>query len=184
MVMEQFNAAFRQLLTREDGSIDHAFYHETGTRYGLTQHDVREAGWTGAIQQLPFETARDIYYDLYWKANMLDRVDHIDPRVSFALFECAVLAGSNYMADWYANALNVLRKPHRREPLYEPLDPAGFIDLAMINAHKRLEAEEREHILVLLNCSLLIFLKSRVYKDPTYERLFLRWLQNTEFIRM
>ena len=37
-----------------------------GTNYGISGQVAREYGYDGPMEQLPLETAKAIYYDLYW----------------------------------------------------------------------------------------------------------------------
>ena len=61
------------------------------TNYGITKAKARECGYKGKMCNLPYETAKQIYYNEYWKKTNANNI--IQFNISFLLFDFAVNAG-------------------------------------------------------------------------------------------
>ena len=61
------------------------------TNYGITKSTARECGYNGKMCDLPYETAKRIYYNEYWKKTNAHNITNFN--ISFLLFDFAVNAG-------------------------------------------------------------------------------------------
>lgn len=61
------------------------------TNYGITKAVARECGYKGKMCDLPYETAKQIYYNEYWKKTNAGNIANFN--ISFLLFDFAVNAG-------------------------------------------------------------------------------------------
>ncbi|ASW01810.1 glycoside hydrolase family 108 protein [Paraburkholderia aromaticivorans] len=82
--MDNFDDAFKALIGNEGG---YSFNpHDPGgeTMWGVTARVARSEGYTGAMKDLPLDTAKQIAKQKYWDPLHLDE---LDPRVAFQIFD-------------------------------------------------------------------------------------------------
>ncbi|EXT50381.1 glycosyl hydrolase 108 family protein [Acinetobacter sp. 25977_4] len=63
MYVEQYLDA---LIKREGGYVNDTLDSGHATKFGITQTVARSYGYQGEMEDLPLETARDIYKKQYW----------------------------------------------------------------------------------------------------------------------
>lgn len=82
--MSSFDDAFDALIGNEGGYSDNPKDPGGATCCGVTERVARAYGYTGAMQDLPRDTAKSIAKKLYWDPLHLDS---LDPRVAFQIFD-------------------------------------------------------------------------------------------------
>jgi lysozyme family protein len=79
-----FDDAFDALIGNEGGYSNNPKDPGGETMWGVTARVARAYGYTGAMKNLPKETAKAIAKKLYWDPL---RLDTFDPRVAFQIFD-------------------------------------------------------------------------------------------------
>ncbi|WP_034302556.1 glycoside hydrolase family 108 protein [Herbaspirillum sp. RV1423] len=82
--MSSFDDAFDALIGNEGGYSNNQKDPGGETMWGVTLRVARAYGYTGAMKDLPRETAKAIAKKLYWDPL---RLDSFDPRVAFQIFD-------------------------------------------------------------------------------------------------
>ncbi|OXI24368.1 glycoside hydrolase family 108 protein [Burkholderia sp. AU15512] len=82
--MSSFDNAFDALIGNEGGYSNNPKDPGGETMWGVTARVARAAGYTGAMRDLPRDTAKAIAKRLYWDPLHLDQ---FDPRVAFQIFD-------------------------------------------------------------------------------------------------
>lgn len=90
-----FENAFALLIDNEGGYVNHPNDPGGETMYGVTARVARMHGYTGAMRELPLETARAIAKAEYWDRY---RCDEMDARIGFEVFDAAYNGG--YPVKW------------------------------------------------------------------------------------
>lgn len=80
--------------------------HDNGgeTNYGITKAKARECGYNGKMCNLPYETAKQIYYKEFWKKTNAGDISNFN--ISFLLFDFAVNSGVSNAAKKLQTAIN------------------------------------------------------------------------------
>jgi lysozyme family protein len=99
-----FDEALARLLEHEGGFSHHPADPGGATRYGVTEAVARAAGYTGEMQALPLEVARQIYRRLYWDAV---RAEELPAELRNVLFDAAVNSGAKQSIRWLQRAIGV-----------------------------------------------------------------------------
>jgi lysozyme family protein len=79
-----FDDAFDALIGNEGGFSDNPKDPGGAAMWGVTERVARAHGYTGAMRDLPRETAKTIAKKRYWDPLHLD---YFDPRVAFQIFD-------------------------------------------------------------------------------------------------
>ncbi|MPW17865.1 hypothetical protein GCT13_13195 [Paraburkholderia sp. CNPSo 3157] len=82
--MTSFDNAFDALIGNEGGYSNNPADSGGETMWGITARVARAAGYTGAMRDLPRDTAKAIAKRLYWDPL---RLDELDARVAFQIFD-------------------------------------------------------------------------------------------------
>ncbi|KVP11956.1 hypothetical protein WJ85_17135 [Burkholderia ubonensis] len=82
--MSSFDEAFDALIGNEGGYSNNPKDPGGETMWGITARVARAAGYTGAMRDLPRETAKAIAKRFYWDPLQLDL---FDPRVAFQILD-------------------------------------------------------------------------------------------------
>ncbi|HDR8930494.1 glycoside hydrolase family 108 protein [Burkholderia vietnamiensis] len=82
--MSSFDDAFDALIGNEGGYSNNPKDPGGETMWGVTARVARAAGYTGAMRDLPRDTAKAIAKRMYWDPLHLDQ---FDPRVAFQIFD-------------------------------------------------------------------------------------------------
>ncbi|SIT41685.1 conserved hypothetical protein [Paraburkholderia ribeironis] len=82
--MDSFEDAFKALIGNEGGYCFNPADPGGETMLGVTARVARNAGYTGAMKDLPLDTARQIAKQKHWDPLHLDE---LDPRVAFQILD-------------------------------------------------------------------------------------------------
>lgn len=93
--MTSFDDAFAALIGNEGGYVDNPADPGGATCWGITERTARANGYTGAMKDLPQDTARSIAKTVYWDPLHLDE---FDPRVAFQMLDANYNGG--YTVKW------------------------------------------------------------------------------------
>lgn len=74
------------------------------TNYGITKAKARECGYNGKMCNLPYETAKQIYYNEFWKKTNAANMSNFN--LAFLLFDFAVNSGVANAAKKLQTAIN------------------------------------------------------------------------------
>ena len=74
------------------------------TNYGITKAKARECGYNGKMCNLPYETAKQIYYNEFWKKTNAENMPNFN--LAFFLFDFAVNSGVSNAAKKLQTAIN------------------------------------------------------------------------------
>ena len=74
------------------------------TNYGITKAVARGCGYKGKMCDLPYETAKQIYYNEYWRKTNAGNIANFN--ISFLLFDFAVNIGVSNACKKLQTALN------------------------------------------------------------------------------
>lgn len=74
------------------------------TNYGITKAVARECGYKGKMCDLPYETAKQIYYNEYWKKSNAANMPNFN--LAFFLFDFAVNSGVSNACKKLQTAIN------------------------------------------------------------------------------
>lgn len=85
-----FDAAFEKLIGHEGGYSNNPADPGGETMYGVTFRVARAHGYTGAMRDLPLDTAKAIYRKSYWDTV---RADELPDSVRFDVFDASVNSG-------------------------------------------------------------------------------------------
>ena len=101
-----FDDCFEELLRHEGGFVDNSALGDRGgpTKYGVTQAEARDAGYTGTMAYLPLSTAKRIYEARYWTAV---RAEELPAELRYVMFDSAVNSGPGQAVRWLQDALDV-----------------------------------------------------------------------------
>ena len=106
------------------------------TNFGITIAKARECGYNGKMCDLPYETAKQIYYNEYWKKTNAGNIANFN--ISFLLFDFAVNAGVK-------NAGKALQAAINKETGKNELKIDGIIGEKTLNAIKKYEKSQYYH---------------------------------------
>jgi lysozyme family protein len=97
--MSSFDQAFTALMGNEGGYCNNPADPGQETMWGVTERVARAWGYTGAMIDLPQNTAKQIAKSQYWDVYQCDQ---FDPRIAFAVFDAAYNGGAP--AKWLQQA--------------------------------------------------------------------------------
>lgn len=99
-----FDSAFDRLLGHEGEYSNNPQDPGGETMWGITIAVARANGYTGAMRNLPKDTAKSIYRKLYWDAV---KADQLADSVNFDVFDGAVNSGVSRSIRWLQAASGV-----------------------------------------------------------------------------
>lgn len=85
-----FDESFKKLIGHEGGYSNNPADPGGETMWGITARVAKSWGYAGSMRDMPIETAKEIYSDLYWSKIS---ADHLPEAVRFDVFDCAVNSG-------------------------------------------------------------------------------------------
>ena len=88
---DRFEKIFDYLLKVEGGYSDDKNDRGGKTTWGITEEEARDFGYTGDMQDLTKDFAKNIYLKKYYLGNKLDKIT--DDRVALSIFDWAVNSG-------------------------------------------------------------------------------------------
>ena len=99
-----FDDSFTRLLGSEGGFVDDPRDKGGATCWGVTEAVARVNGYTGAMRDLPQDTAKEIYRARYWTPI---RADELPDSVRFDAFDAAVNSGVRTAIMWLQASVGV-----------------------------------------------------------------------------
>jgi lysozyme family protein len=163
--MIAFDKAFARTVGLEGGYSDHPADKRGPTMYGITEAVARENGYTGPMQDLSLETAKQIYKSQYWDKMSLDNLEKMSESIAIELFDTAVNMGTGIAVRFLQRALNCFHTKILKvdgimgaetiSNLYSCYDEEKTIILKMLNAQQCVRYME----IVEVNPSQAVFLK-------------------------
>lgn len=100
-----FEKAFDRLIGHEGGYSNHPSDPGGETMWGVTKRVAQANGYSGAMKDLPRDTAKSIYRAMYWDAV---KADQLPPIVRFDVFDGAVNSGVSQSTKWLQRAAGVV----------------------------------------------------------------------------
>lgn len=101
-----FDTAFDRLIGNEGGYSNNPADPGGETMWGITATVARANGYTGAMADMPRDTAKAIYRVLYWAPIC---GDSLPPAIAFQVFDAAVNNGVGQSARWLQSAAGVVQ---------------------------------------------------------------------------
>ena len=146
------------------------------TNFGITIRVARLYGYTGAMIDLPRQTAFDIYADKYWNKVCGDQIKELSESICAEVVDTAVNMGPGRAGKFLQRCLNVL---NNRTKLYPDLVVDGAIGRNTIKALalylKYRDEKTMVKALDSLQGAFYITLAERREKD---ERFVYGWFRN------
>lgn len=105
------------LIAVEGGYVNHPNDRGGPTNYGITEAVARQNGYTGAMKDLPLQTAKDIYIRRYWTAPGFDKVAPISEAVAAELLDTGVNMGPAQATMFLQRALNAFSQSGKAYPM-------------------------------------------------------------------
>lgn len=181
-----FEQALAEVLGIEGGYSDIKEDRGGKTNYGITEAVARGEpyNYTGDMRELPFELAKQIYYEGYWEASRLklDKISRFAPAgLPGEIFEQAVNTGVYRTAKRVQRVLNML---NRDESLYPDLKVDGWLGAKAREAFKFLmEADDYDNILRWLNVAQGAYYMELLENDPTQEAFARGWISKRVIVK-
>lgn len=96
-----FDQAFEALIGHEGGYVNHPSDPGGETMYGITARIARQAGYSGAMRDLPLDTAKQIAKNQYWNSV---RADELPDHLRFDVFDASYNSGPKQSIKWLQRA--------------------------------------------------------------------------------
>jgi lysozyme family protein len=136
--MSDFDEAFSALIGNEGGYSNNLADPGGETMYGITVAVARANGYTGPMQNLPMETAKQIAKGRYWYSV---HADVMSDKLAFQMFDAAYNSGPSQSIKWLQTALGV--------------DSDGVVGPVTLNA---LQNAQEDSVIMKFNSARLTFL--------------------------
>lgn len=178
--MAIFDPAFTKTLGLEGGYTNNPKDKGGPTKWGITEAEARNYGYTGDMKDLPVETAKLIYKSNYWNRLMLDSV--IDQTIANEVFDSAVNCGVGTVAGWIQEALNALSKADGDNvPLFPTLKVDNYfgpVTLGVLNQCLSISPGFVKVLLETLNCLQGAYYVHATEKNERLRAFFFGWIAN------
>ena len=168
------NKIINGIIEVEGGYVNHESDRGKATKFGITEKEARNNGYTGDMRDLPRELAYQIYAVKYWDVNNLSQIAALSEKVATEVADTGVNMGVGVAARFLQRSLNCL---NMKGKLYTDLVVDGLIGAKTINAldeFLKFRGEERGTLVLL---RMLNSLQGAYYIDITESRE-----QNEDFI--
>lgn len=106
------------------------------TNHGITVAVARQAGYTGAMKDLPKETATNIYVTNYINKPGYGEIITLSPAVGQKVVDAGVNAGTGRSSRWFQNSLNALNRGGKD---YPQINVDGKIGAGSVSAYANLQ---------------------------------------------
>jgi lysozyme family protein len=141
------------LIKREGGFVDHPSDKGGPTCWGITERVARENGYRGRMQDLPRETAFEIYLNRYWQDPRFDKINAMSEPLAEKLLDQGVNCGVKRATRWLQICLNLLNQQQRHYADIEVDGDAGNQTRYALSAYlKRRGGDGVTVLLRMLNC--------------------------------
>jgi lysozyme family protein len=173
-----------------DGIIEAVIGHEGGysnnpndpggaTMWGITERVARANGYVGAMQDLPRETAKDIYFTQYVKKPGFASVMPLSQVIAAELVDTGVNMGPAVASIFLQRALNALNGQARYYPDIPVDGDVGPATVAALKSFLAKRGPRAEHVMLqALNVLQGEGYIERAEKRPASEDFLFGWLDN------
>uniref|UniRef100_A0AAU6W0R5 Endolysin n=1 Tax=Pseudomonas phage Pavpe01 TaxID=3138545 RepID=A0AAU6W0R5_9VIRU len=148
------------------------------TKWGITEVTARAFGYTGAMQDLDYDTAYAIYRERFWLAPKFDQIDSRSEYLSNTLFDYGVNSGPSRPVKALQRALNAL---NRRETDYPDIDTdggLGRITFACLDSFiKKRGPDGLNYLTEMVKAQRSVFLLETSERNQTQEDFQNGWQQ-------
>ena len=175
--MKTRDTIINEIIRIEGGYSDNPKDSGGKTRYGVTESVARKHGYTGSMQFLPLEMAKQIYIMDYWEKVRGDNLLRVSEDLAEEIMDTAVNTGIHYAGEYLQRTLNVLNSGGSRYPDLLVDGLIGAKTISAIDSYIR-SGRKLDTILKALNClqgAKYIELAERRQKD---EAFVYGWLNN------
>lgn len=177
--MMTFEQAWKRLHDIEGDWSNHAADRGGKTMYGVTERVARAAGWTGRMEDLPYEFAVNLAKRQYWDCLRGDDIAALSGEIAYELMDTGYNMGTGVAGRFLQRALNAL---NRGGTDYGDIQADGVIGVMTINAlaaYLRRRASNGEVVML----RALNALQGARYieiseNDPSQEAFTFGWLAN------
>lgn len=149
------------------------------TRFGVTELVARANGYTGAMRDLPFATAKAIMKAQYWDLLRLDEVAKLSQAIAEELFDTGVNQGVSVAATFLQGWLNVFNHQQKDYPdIYEDGN-LGPVTVHVLGEFMRVRASQdgERVMLAALNADQGVRYKLIAQNKPTQEDYAFGWIR-------
>jgi lysozyme family protein len=136
------------LILREGGYSNNPTDAGGETIWGITAVVARAFGYTGAMKDMPQQTARDIYAARYWHQPRFDEVNTISASTAEEMLDTGVNMGTATAGKFLQRALNVLNQGEATYPNIAVDGGVGNMTLAALKAFLASRGKAGETVLV------------------------------------
>ncbi len=163
-----------------EGGYNHDVSDSGGeTKYGITMHTAKRAGYYGKMIDFPESLAYEIYEHEFWDKLNLDDISRISEDIAHEIADTGVNCGPYRASVFMQRALNVFNKI---EKIYDDLIVDGKLGaktmdaLVSFNFHR--EQEGLNVLLTTLNCLQGAFYVELAEKREKDEKFIYGWMKN------
>lgn len=167
------------IIRREGGYVNDPSDSGGETNFGITVAVARANGYTGAMRDMPRQTAFTIFATEYWDKLNLDQIEARSPMVAEELADTAVNMGIGKAAEFFQRSLNALNDGGA---VYPDLKLDLSIGPATVRAfNKFMDNRQQQAVMIMLRAlnslqgAFYIGLAERRMKD---EKFLAGWLLN------
>lgn len=167
------------VLLREGGFVDNPDDPGGATCWGITQRTARRNGYTGPMQDLPRELARNIYREQYYIKPGFDRVFDISPKVAEELTDTGVNVSPRKAVRILQDVLNSF---NRRGADYPDVVVDGWMGAKTLQAlqvylDRRGNQDGLVVLLRTLNAAQIEYYRKLGRKDDRFETFMYGWIR-------
>lgn len=177
--MKTWKEMIDEIIVIEGGFSDHPADKGGATMYGITESVARANGFTGRMQDMPVEFARQVYQKRYWSGPRFDDIGELSPVIATELLDTGINMGPAVASTFLQRALNALNQQGK---LYPDLKADGAIGPATLGALKSLllirGTNGAEVVLRLINAQQAVRYLELAERNPTQEAFLYGWILN------
>ena len=172
--MADFDISFDITILKEGRYVDSEFDMGGKTMFGVTEKVARANGYTGEMQDLPIEFAKEIFRT-YWDAMKLDLVE--SQLIANELFDSGILHGVFHPVRWLQENLNALNQMEKAWNDLKEDGNVGMKTLGILNVVVKLPRMV-DRILKMMNSDQTQHMKSFSRKKKSQEMNLRGWLDH------
>lgn len=167
------------LLEREGGYANDPKDAGGETNWGITVAVARAFGYTGEMQAMTQQVARDIYADRFWHQPRFDAVAALSPAIAEELLDTGVNMGTGTAGKFLQRALNVLNQEGKAFPDITADGAVGNMTLAALKAFLAARGKAGEAVLLhMMNGQQSVRYMELAEARPTQESFEFGWQAN------
>lgn len=136
------------LIQREGGYTNDPRDAGGDTNWGVTVAVARAFGYTGEMQAMTQQVARDIYAQRYWHQPRFYQVAELSPAIAEELLDTGVNMGTGTAGKFLQRALNVLNQEGKAFPDITADGAVGNMTLAALKAFLAARGKAGETVLL------------------------------------